>query len=639
MANLVYEGVKTVGDKVVTLSRHVSGSSDTTEAAESLDLFSESGASSKDDLLLSSSQCTSEKEFLEQGLQERCNIVLKSGVSLLSTEIWTWGNIIHGQLGIGDKIKRDRPIMISKLSNIGVQKVNCKLFHTAVLTLDGRTFLWGRNQYHQVSVDCCVDISAPKLFVLNTGDTGDRIVDVACGDNHTIILTSRNKLYYLGKLREGSTEKVVQVRTYVEDVDDNMSDIEMRNVNYKRVKNKLLATSLYSCYNNVVNLDNPLLEDIALEQIYLEELITVQSMLIKPLQRKNFNTSDLNIYETLCRNYHEICHFTAANISSLVDYCNGNISLNDIILIKYADEHIFLYRNYLKIICNVTSISGFLYISQLIELPSQLYKFGMQTYQKRDKKTAEDLVQWLFTHALHRLSIYLLIIQKLLRNNYCEQQRLVDIKQKWDSLIAEQDRKESEADITRRFWENSGKTIEDLRSPERRLLRDSKSLPIFLSNASRFSSHWFILLSDVFIHVNGTTPNVHNLLTVWVEPLPNTENLQNVIQLTMPEDSLTLYATEPEQKSEWHQFLQGAIKSCLNRSNIHQPPAMRTASYTFVKNPNYKDAKYSGRWLNGKMHGNGKLEWIDGRLYIGQFQNNQMHGYGRLENPNVGTYR
>lgn len=629
MANLVYEGVKTVGDKVVTLSRHVSGSSDTTEAAESLDLLSESGASSKDDFLLSSSQCTSEKEFVEQNLQERCNLIFKSGACLLSTELWTWGNIIHGQLGIGDTIRRDKPIMITKLSNIGVQKVHAKYFHTAVLTLDGRTFLWGRNQYHQVSVDCSADISAPRLFVL--GDTGDRIIDVTCGDTHTVILTSRNKIYYLGKLSEGSTEKVVQIKLPTNGREND--DIELTDFNKKVVKSKLLSTSMYTCYNNNVNVENPLLEDIALEQIYLEELITVQMMLIKPLQRKNFNSPDLNVYETLCRNYNEICYFTATNINSLVQYSNGYIPVNEIIMLKHSEEHLFMYKNYLKIICNVISVSGFLYISQIIDIPQQLYKISMQ---KKDKKSAEYLVQWLFTHALHRLSIYCLIIQKLLRNEYNEDHRLLDIKTRWDSFIIEQEKKQNEADLTRKFWENSGKCIEDLRNPERRMIKDSRINTIFLNNAGRFSTHIFILLSDIFIHINGSSPTIHNLLTVWAEPQPNTDNLQNVILLTMPEDSYQLYTLEPEQKSDWLQSIQNAIKYCLNKSNAHQPPVIRTASYTFNKNSIYKDAKYNGRWLNGKMHGNGKLEWPDGRYYIGQFQNNQMHGYGRLENPNIG---
>lgn len=46
----------------------------------------------------------------------------------------------------------------------------------------------------------------------------------------------------------------------------------------------------------------------------------------------------------------------------------------------------------------------------------------------------------------------------------------------------------------------------------------------------------------------------------------------------------------------------------------------------------------SGRWLNGKMQGWGRLEWPDGRTYLGQFLNNQQHGYGRLDSPNGDQY-
>lgn len=636
MANLVYEGVKTVGDKVVTLSRHVSGSSDTTDVLESLDLLSLD--SSKDDCLPSSSQCTSEKEFIEQALQERCNTIYKAGANLLGTELWTWGNVTHGQLGIGDTVRRDKPIMLTKLSYIGVQKVNAKYFHTAVLTLDGRVFLWGRNKYHQVTVDSNVDISSPRLFVLNASDigdrikdTGDRITDVSCGDNHTVILTSRNKLYYMGKLVEGSTDRVVQILPKNEPKD------LLLEISNRKIRKKIMSCSMYTCYNYSFNLDNPLLEDIALEQIYLEELLTVQSFLIKPLLRKNFNSPDLNVYETLLRNYNEVVNFTAISLSTLVDYCNGNIPMSEIILIKHSEEHLFMYKNYLKTVCNVISIGGFSYLSQLIELPSQLYKLSMQSYSKRDSKSAENVIHWLFTHSLRRLSIYCLIIQKLLRN-ISDDQKLIDVKQKWDIFILEQETKQSEAEVTKRFWETSFKSIEELKKPERRLTIDSRVVPLQLNNASRFSNHTFVLLSDVFIHINGSNPTIHNLLTLWVELLPDSDNLQNALLLTMPEESFTLCASRPEHKGEWYQALMNAIKVNLNKSSNHQPSLIRTASYTFTKNAAYKDAKYSGRWLNGKMHGNGRLEWPDGKLYVGQFQQNQMNGFGKLENPNVGKF-
>lgn len=100
MASLVYEGVKTVGDKVATLSRHVSGSSECYDAAEAND---EGGnltrPTSKEDFLWSLSQCTSEHEQSENDFDERVKMLVKKGSDLINCEVWTWGNIAHGQLG------------------------------------------------------------------------------------------------------------------------------------------------------------------------------------------------------------------------------------------------------------------------------------------------------------------------------------------------------------------------------------------------------------------------------------------------------------------------------------------------------------------------------------------------------------
>jgi len=45
-----------------------------------------------------------------------------------------------------------------------------------------------------------------------------------------------------------------------------------------------------------------------------------------------------------------------------------------------------------------------------------------------------------------------------------------------------------------------------------------------------------------------------------------------------------------------------------------------------------------GRWLNGKPHGSGKLEWSDGRTYVGQFHKGVLHGTGKMEIPMQGVY-
>lgn len=100
MASLVYEGVKTVGDKVATLSRHVSGSSENNDVFEVLEDVQLPRITSKDEFTWSLSLGMSERDLSEQGVQERVNTVLKNGSNLINCEVWTWGNIFHGQLGL-----------------------------------------------------------------------------------------------------------------------------------------------------------------------------------------------------------------------------------------------------------------------------------------------------------------------------------------------------------------------------------------------------------------------------------------------------------------------------------------------------------------------------------------------------------
>lgn len=99
VASFVYEGVKTVGDKVATLSRHVSGSSECNDAAETSEGVNITRPTSKEDFLWSLSQCTSEHDQSENDFNERLNLLLKKGSNLVNCEVWTWGNISHGQLG------------------------------------------------------------------------------------------------------------------------------------------------------------------------------------------------------------------------------------------------------------------------------------------------------------------------------------------------------------------------------------------------------------------------------------------------------------------------------------------------------------------------------------------------------------
>lgn len=214
MASLVYEGVKTVGDKVVTLSRHMSGSSDNNEAQDNGQEGSEQLAASEtkptatslanslrcEEFPWSSSAGTSERELSEQGLNERINSLVRNGNNLLSTELWTWGDIQYGQLGTGDTMKRERPVLVEKLNNLGIKKVFCGSFHAVALTLDGRAFSWGLNNSSQVTPYSPSNQSSPVLFSVQGWTQPARARDVAAGEKHTLVMTPSG-LYCMGRHR------------------------------------------------------------------------------------------------------------------------------------------------------------------------------------------------------------------------------------------------------------------------------------------------------------------------------------------------------------------------------------------------------------------------------------------------------
>jgi len=213
MANLVYEGVKNVGGKVVTLSRHMSGSSDINEGkADSNENLEEQGDSytkpTASSLALSlrceefpwsSSTGSSEHELSQQGLNERINTLSRTGSNILATELWTWGDVQYGQLGTGDIIKRPRPVLVAKLSHIGIRKISCGAFHVLALTLDGRVFAWGRNNFKQVTLHTTVDQSAPQLFTTKLS-SNERAIDMAAGDFHSLMMMHHG-LYFMGQSR------------------------------------------------------------------------------------------------------------------------------------------------------------------------------------------------------------------------------------------------------------------------------------------------------------------------------------------------------------------------------------------------------------------------------------------------------
>ncbi|KAJ4433880.1 hypothetical protein ANN_16193, partial [Periplaneta americana] len=646
VASLVYEGVKTVGDRGATLFRHMSGGSETSESvpgglvgcesfeelsAEDFIVAAPSITSSLrcEESFWSSSCGTSERgEESDVGISERVTAMVRAGTRLLSTELWSWGDITHGQLGIGDTVKRTRPTIIARLTGIGVCRIACGLDHALAVTLDGRVFAWGRNNHNQVSLESHTSQSTPQQLCC----VPEKVRSVVAGDNHSLVITYDDNVYYLGK---GSNKSAMKIT--IPSLEGAVGSTQKQILSSRHISG-CLNTSYPTC---------SAVKDLAIEQTFLEETLLVHSSLIKPLQKKGAPVQETNVYDTLCACHSEILSFACLNVQSLREYTDHGDNESNIMIIQNVDEYIRTYRNYLTAVCDVVALSGYAHIARLVDVPHKMFTMFHEP-SKKNKKSQEAVVSCALLHPLKRLKSYKSTIQLLLQCNESRiqksddkqsvERKLRDALIKWEQFWEEQEQKRNEADTTRHFWESAGRLAELLRSPERRLIRESRSHPLSVINSGRFSSHWFVLFTDIFVHVSGGSQNVHPLPTMWVDVVQDTETVQNGLQLTMPEETLMVHAPTAQDKMEWLQSLQGAIKKSLQKHHSHIPPTVRNAKYTFTKHHAFKDAKYTGRWCNGKLQGPGRLEWPDGKVYVGQFQNGQMNGIGRMEIPGISTY-
>lgn len=74
-----------------------------------------------EDFLATSSAGTSDHEGEGGPEKPDSSIGCELGANILATELYSWGNVGHGQLGIGDCMKRDRPTLVARMPGTGVR--------------------------------------------------------------------------------------------------------------------------------------------------------------------------------------------------------------------------------------------------------------------------------------------------------------------------------------------------------------------------------------------------------------------------------------------------------------------------------------------------------------------------------------
>ena len=109
--------------------------------------------------------------------------------------IYTWGNGNFGRLGYTDILKQPVPRQVLELKGHKITKLSLGYYHAAAINRHGMVFTWGRGNSGQLG---CGNVLNEDQ-VRSVSSLADHfIVDVHCGESHTVALTSEGDVYTWG---------------------------------------------------------------------------------------------------------------------------------------------------------------------------------------------------------------------------------------------------------------------------------------------------------------------------------------------------------------------------------------------------------------------------------------------------------
>ena len=108
-------------------------------------------------------------------------------------DVITFGNSFYGQLGLGDNEDCYLPQKIESLKNVDF--LECGYAFTICKTTNNEIYSWGLNEFGQLGINNNENQNTPILCT----QYPNNIVDIKCGLDHTIVLTSNQKVYSCGK--------------------------------------------------------------------------------------------------------------------------------------------------------------------------------------------------------------------------------------------------------------------------------------------------------------------------------------------------------------------------------------------------------------------------------------------------------
>lgn len=590
-------------------------------------------------------------------LQAAACEVATDGLPSLDTEVWSWGRGSEGQLGHGDQLARLQPLCIKPLSGEEVIKVAAGSHHSLALTAQCQVYSWGSNMCGQLG-HVNSPVTVPQQAKLSDGL---RVWDVSGGQSHSLLLADGDcvqpVLLYCGQQQEpraAPSERPGQGQRSPSRAESYTVRPTLLPFCSEMGYLSSVCSGGQTCValadHNIMGFISAIHELASSERQIYCWLSSVRRILLTPLRSRESASPSLgepctHLFFSLCERFLHLSALIGRHSASL-SYFLHDAQGRDVTclpLLTHMQHFLDIYRQYCSSVGDFLVMGGFhsLHKLSLECLGTQRTLLSSLCVSEKSAKEDVDLVL-LFYRPLQQLHQYSRVLLKLAA---CfdvltpEYQSLHQGCSQYESLSLSLLRREKESESTFLFWKShSGKTTEVLRLPQRRVVCESSNRSLTLQNAGRFTNHWFILFNDALVHTQFSTHHVYPLSCLWVKPVSGDSSGLFAISITCPEESFTLVASTPQEKNKWLRSINKAVDEVLGGGGEGSSPGVmgisRTASYTFTGEGRFKDAKYSGGWLAGRVHGRGTMKWPDGRTYCGNFKNGSEDGYGECFMPN-----
>ena len=121
--------------------------------------------------------------------------------------VWAWGSNLSGQLGDGSNDSRNLPVQVKGPNGMGwltdIIAIAAGNQHSIALSGDGHVLSWGSNTYGQLG-NGSLEKSYIPVYVLNDqNEPFEHVSAIACGANHSFLVTEDNQLWAWGKNESG----------------------------------------------------------------------------------------------------------------------------------------------------------------------------------------------------------------------------------------------------------------------------------------------------------------------------------------------------------------------------------------------------------------------------------------------------